>query len=185
MEETHFRFYRFWITINVICKVLILFLFFRVSCKLEIILLHNILYQTQLEIFGLSFMITIVIVSLWWNLQTRYCKNGRKTYMVFSIIEFEFANNKKQQLQKQTTKYQPSRKRYEIISLLSMEYCGVRVRKYYSKIYDREVWIDPYNMLHNTWIGPYHMKNCNLKNIATLYHQMQYHTKYNANHICS
>ena len=28
-----------------------------------------------------------------------------------------------------------------------MEYCGVRVRKYYSKIYDREIWIDPYNML--------------------------------------
>ena len=41
-----------------------------------------------------------------------------------------------------------------------MEYCGVRVRKYYSKIYDREVCIDPYNMLHNTWIGLYYMKNC-------------------------
>ena len=66
-----------------------------------------------------------------------------------------------------------------------MEYCGVRVRKYYSKMYDREVWIDPYNMLHNTWIGQSYMKNCNRQNIATLYHPMKYHTKYNASYICS
>ena len=98
-KYTHFRLYQFWswITINVLCKVLLLFLFFRVSWKIEIILLHSILYQTRLEIFGLSFMITIEIASLWWIFQTRYCKNGRKTYMVFPIIEFVFANKKKKQ----------------------------------------------------------------------------------------